>query len=72
MLSVEKIDGKLMATGGRVLVCVGFGKVLKKLEIELMLYVGKYILLVKMQIRYCISSFKVRNQCNKIVLRIFN
>ncbi|MFY4810681.1 phosphoribosylamine--glycine ligase [Aliarcobacter butzleri] len=28
--SVEKIDGKLMATGGRVLVCVGFGKTIKE------------------------------------------
>ena len=65
MLGVEKIDGKLMATGGRVLVCVGFGKVLKKLEIELMLYVDKYILLVKMQIRYCISSFKVKINATK-------
>ncbi|KLE05322.1 phosphoribosylamine--glycine ligase [Aliarcobacter butzleri] len=27
---VEKIDGKLMATGGRVLVCVGFGKTIKE------------------------------------------
>ncbi len=27
---VEKIDGKLMATGGRVLVCVGFGKSIKE------------------------------------------
>ncbi|RXI43966.1 phosphoribosylamine--glycine ligase [Malaciobacter mytili] len=27
---VEKIDGKLMATGGRVLVCVGFGKSIKQ------------------------------------------
>ena len=40
---VEKIDGKLMATGGRVLVCVGFGKTIKKQEIELMLYVVKYM-----------------------------
>ena len=27
---VEKIDDKLMATGGRVLVCVGFGKSIKE------------------------------------------
>ncbi|MCG3688817.1 phosphoribosylamine--glycine ligase [Aliarcobacter butzleri] len=27
---VEKVDGKLMATGGRVLVCVGFGKTIKE------------------------------------------
>ncbi|MCT7908934.1 phosphoribosylamine--glycine ligase [Arcobacter lacus] len=27
---VEKIDGKLIATGGRVLVCVGFGKTIKE------------------------------------------
>ncbi|MCR8709520.1 phosphoribosylamine--glycine ligase [Aliarcobacter butzleri] len=27
---VKKIDGKLMATGGRVLVCVGFGKTIKE------------------------------------------
>ena len=27
---VEKIDGKLMATGGRVLVCVGFGSSIKE------------------------------------------
>ncbi|MEV9546296.1 phosphoribosylamine--glycine ligase [Aliarcobacter butzleri] len=27
---VEKTDGKLMATGGRVLVCVGFGKTIKE------------------------------------------
>ncbi|ABV67439.1 phosphoribosylamine-glycine ligase [Aliarcobacter butzleri RM4018] len=27
---VEKIDGKLMATGGRVLVCIGFGKTIKE------------------------------------------
>ncbi|WP_323587346.1 phosphoribosylamine--glycine ligase [Aliarcobacter butzleri] len=27
---VEKIDGKLMATGGRVLICVGFGKTIKE------------------------------------------
>jgi len=27
---VEKIDGKLMASGGRVLVCVGFGKSIKE------------------------------------------
>ncbi|MDN5113374.1 phosphoribosylamine--glycine ligase [Aliarcobacter butzleri] len=27
---VEKIDGKLMAIGGRVLVCVGFGKTIKE------------------------------------------
>lgn len=27
---VEKIDDKLMATGGRVLVCVGFGKTIKE------------------------------------------
>ncbi|MBF7071460.1 phosphoribosylamine--glycine ligase [Aliarcobacter butzleri] len=27
---VEKIGGKLMATGGRVLVCVGFGKTIKE------------------------------------------
>ncbi|MEV9525377.1 phosphoribosylamine--glycine ligase [Aliarcobacter butzleri] len=27
---VEKIDGKLMATGGRILVCVGFGKTIKE------------------------------------------
>ena len=29
-LGVEKIDDKLMATGGRVLVCVGFGKSIKE------------------------------------------
>ena len=31
---VKKIDGKLMATGGRVLVCVGFGKNVKEARDE--------------------------------------
>ena len=31
---VKKIDGKLMATGGRVLVCVGFGKDVKEARNE--------------------------------------
>jgi len=31
---VKKIDGKLMATGGRVLVCVGFGKDVKEARDE--------------------------------------
>ncbi len=31
---VKKIDGKLMATGGRVLVCVGFGKDVEKARDE--------------------------------------
>ena len=31
---VKKIDGKLMATGGRVLVCVGFGKDVKQARDE--------------------------------------
>ncbi|GAB6044655.1 phosphoribosylamine--glycine ligase [Caminibacter profundus] len=31
---VQKIDGKLMATGGRVLVCVGFGKDVKEARDE--------------------------------------
>ncbi|MEO1958314.1 MAG: phosphoribosylglycinamide synthetase C domain-containing protein, partial [Nautiliaceae bacterium] len=31
---VKKIDGKLMARGGRVLVCVGFGKDVKEARDE--------------------------------------
>jgi phosphoribosylamine--glycine ligase len=31
---VKKIDGKLYATGGRVLVCVGFGKDVKEARDE--------------------------------------
>jgi len=31
---VKKVDGKLMATGGRVLVCVGFGKDVKEARVE--------------------------------------
>jgi len=31
---VKKVNGKLMATGGRVLVCVGFGKDVKEARVE--------------------------------------
>jgi phosphoribosylamine--glycine ligase len=38
---VKKVDNKLMATGGRVLVCVGFGKDVKEARDEAYKIVGK-------------------------------